>query len=190
MNVTTEQVRKVMRASAVARGITTALLVMTVLAFFWVMYIVLGARASSTIRIGDASFPASALQHLPLKLWVAAFTIAITAFGFSFIYLLRRVFANLAVGEIFCEANVRHIRHLGLLLIAGGVFAWLVPLLNTAFFAMAGAGAALSGGATVVGAFGPFAYGALLILLSWIMAVGLGVRESADELRRDAELVI
>jgi hypothetical protein len=36
----------------------------------------------------------------------------------------------------------------------------------------------------------PFAYGALMILLSWIMAVGLGVREDADELRRDAELVI
>jgi hypothetical protein len=36
----------------------------------------------------------------------------------------------------------------------------------------------------------PFAYGALMILLSWIMAVGLGVREDAEKLRHDAELVI
>jgi hypothetical protein len=37
---------------------------------------------------------------------------------------------------------------------------------------------------------GQIVNGGLYLLLSWIMAVGLGVREDADELQRDAELVI
>ena len=43
---------------------------------------------------------------------------------------------------------------------------------------------------TVFVGLGQIVSGGLYILLSWIMAVGLGVREDAEELRRDAELVI
>jgi hypothetical protein len=86
---------------------------------------------------------------------------------------------------------VRRIRNLGWLAIAIGIFYWLIPLTNAAYFMLAGhADITFRDESTLFVGIGQIVSGGLYILLSWIMAVGLGVREDAEELRRDAELVI
>jgi hypothetical protein len=197
MSVTTNQVQRVVRASVWARRITTFLMAVMVAGLIWATFFVFTASPTSgaKIKIAQYVFTATALQFWAVKLWVMLFNAVVGALGFAFFYLLRSIFTNLSRGEIFCAPNVRHIRGLGLLLIAGGVLQWLMPFANSFYFMLTGYDK-ISSREFVrnytfdFDAFMPFAYGALMILLSWIMAVGLGVREDADELRRDAELVI
>jgi hypothetical protein len=101
------------------------------------------------------------------------------------------VFANLAQGNIFCEANVRHIRNLGWLTIAGGILCWLIPVADAAYFTLThNHGITFQDPSTLLTGLAQILNGALFLLASWIMAVGLGVREDAEALQHDAELVI
>jgi hypothetical protein len=193
MSVTTNQVQKVMKASAYARGITTFLLVTVLAALAVALFTVITGLPNAKIKFSVSAYVFShdSLQSLPVKIYILLFTVIVAGFALGFLYLLRSVFANLARGEIFCAANVRNIRNMGSLMIAGGILAWLTPIANATFFMFAGHdGIEFRDVSIVSGGLAPFAYGGMLILLSWIMAVGLGVREDADELRRDAELVI
>jgi hypothetical protein len=158
----------------------------------WSIYFVLTAPLlGGKITIGHNVFPAAALQPWHVKVWVLAVFVIVAALALTFVSLLRSIFSNLARGEIFCHPNVRHIRGLGLLLIAGGILQWVVPVATAAYLVSMGHDdIAFAGSVYTFDGLGPFAQGALMILLSWIMAVGLGVREDAEELRRDAELVI
>jgi hypothetical protein len=179
MNVTTNQVQRVMRASVWARRVTSGVMALMVAGLAFVVFFVFAAPVaggSGKVTIGNYVFTTVALQSSHVKFWVMLVLAIVAALALTFVYLLRSIFSNLSRGEIFCDPNVRHIRRLGLLLIAGGVLQWLLPVATAVFFRNVG--------------FAPFAYGALMILLSWIMAVGLGVREDAEKLRHDAELVI
>ncbi|MBC8025983.1 MAG: DUF2975 domain-containing protein [Steroidobacteraceae bacterium] len=194
MNVATNQVEKVMRGSAYARGITT-FLILAILPMFAVVTLSLFAgwpKPPFKFSVGAYVFSHESLGSLPVKLWVLGCISLGCVLGVGILYLLRSVFANLARGEIFCAANVRIIRKLGWLLIFGGLFNWLAPLASAAFFMFVGHDGIEFRDVPMkfTAWFSPFAYGGMLILLSWIMAVGLGVREDAEELRRDAELVI
>jgi hypothetical protein len=105
--------------------------------------------------------------------------------------LVRGVFTDLARANIFCEANVRRIRSLGWLTIAGGFGCWLIPFANGAYVMLTGRDDLTFGNEpTFFAGLGQIVNGGLFVLLCWIMAVGLGVREDAEELQRDAELVI
>lgn len=193
MSVTTEQVHKVMRASAWARAISTFVIATMFAALTVAMFSLLAGMPAPNFRFSISAYVFSheSLQSLPVKIYVVAFTLLVAALAIGFVYLLRRVFANLARGDIFCDANVRNIRHMGTLMIVGGLLAWIAPLVNATIFRVVGhEGIEYRDVPIVTSGLAPFAYGGMLILLSWIMAVGLGVREDAEELRRDAELVI
>jgi hypothetical protein len=193
MSVTTNQVQRVMRASVWARRITSCVMALMVAGLAFVLFFVLTAPAGGNgkVTLGQYVFSTDALQSGHVKSWVILVLAIVAALALSFVYLLRSIFSNLSRGEIFCDPNVRHIRRLGMLLIASGIFQWLLPLATGVFFASFGQDDIPSRSpAYTFGGIGPFAYGALMILLSWIMAVGLGVREDAEKLRHDAELVI
>jgi hypothetical protein len=193
MSVTTNQVQKVMRVSRYARGISTFVIVTMLAALAVAMFSLLAGVPTSKFKfsIGTYVFSHESLTSLPLRIYILAFTTIVAAVAIGFVYHLRRVFANLAGGEIFCEANVRNIRQMGNLLIVGGLLGWLAPIANATILAFVGhAGIEYRDMPMISGGLAPFAYGGMLILLSWIMAVGLGVREDAETLRRDAELVI
>jgi hypothetical protein len=192
MSVTADEVQKVIRASVWARRIATSMLALIVAGLAWSIYFLLTAPMhGGKVTIGHHVFPAAALQPWDVKVWMIAVFLLVAALALTFVFLLRSIFSNLARGEIFCHPNVRHIRGLGLLLIAGGILQWIVPIATAAYLVSMGHGdiANASSVYTFEG-IGPFAQGALMILLSWIMAVGLGVREDAEKLRHDAELVI
>jgi hypothetical protein len=196
MDVTTNQVQRVMRASVWARRFTTCSMVLMVAGLIWaVLAVVTAPLLGGTAKIGPYAFTAAEMQSWSVKSWVLLFIAPVAALGLTFVYLLRSIFSNLARGEIFCHPNVRHIRGLGLLIIAGGALKVLAPFLTAIYFMVVGYDkiAHHEVGQNAIFSFDviePFAYGGMLILLSWIMAVGLGVREDAEKLRHDAELVI
>jgi len=196
MDVTTNQVERVMRASVWGRRIATFVIALMVAGLIWAVLVVVAApQLGGRVKIGEYVFTAAALQSWAVKSWVLLFIALVAALGLPFAYLLRSIFANLARGEIFCHPNVRHIRSLGLLIIAGGALQILAPIATTAYFMVVGYGNISQREITQDAVYSfngiePFAYGALMILLSWIMAVGLGVREDAENLRHEAELVI
>jgi hypothetical protein len=193
MSVTTSQVQKVMRASVYARRITTFLMGLMLFGFTGALLSLTTGFPSSTFKFSISSYVFShqSLQTWPAKLYVMTVLLLIFSTLLGFLYLLRSVFVNLARGEIFCAANVKNIRYMGLLIIAGVFFEILTTLANATIFMYLGhEGITYRDRPFFSNALEPFAYGGMLILLSWIMAVGLGVREDAEELRRDAELVI
>lgn len=193
MSVTTQQVQKVMRASVWGRRICTVAIFMMLAALLIAMFVVITGRPYTNFKfsISPYVFSPDSLRSLTVKIWIVAFTSLAATLAIGSIYLLRSVFANLARGEIFCEANVRAIRNIGLLIIGSGLLVWIAPLAHATIFMFAGHDGIGFRDVTIgTDGLAPFAYGGMLILLSWIMAVGLGVREDADELRRDAELVI
>jgi hypothetical protein len=114
-----------------------------------------------------------------------------------FIYLLRRLFDNLAGGEIFTGRNVGHFRNIAYLFCAKGFFQILV-LFTYTMLTINGTieettprpGRQEPEDVVLFGVFSSFIMAGTLWLASWIMKVGLGVRREADELKREAELVV
>lgn len=191
MSVSASQVRKIMRASAWARSIATVAMVW--MAFAWGIGLLGAAGVFPKLQdtIDRHFFPITELDSWPFRIWAMLVVLGYAALWVGSTWLLRSLFSNFARGEIFCEANVRRIRGLGWLLIGGGLFIWLLPLANALIFrALGHYGTAYHPQGAASDGFTAIYYGGIVIFLSWIMAVGLGVREDAEELRRDADLVI
>jgi hypothetical protein len=192
MSVSAEQVRKIMRWSAVARNITSIPIafggVGLVVLFFT---ITVGGFPGQPVAVGPYTFPPGALEPWSARLYIMAMLLVGGGLAMAALLLVRGVFTDLARANIFCEANVRRIRSLGWLTIAGGFGCWLIPFANGAYVMLTGRDDLTFGNEpTFFAGLGQIVNGGLLVLLSWIMAVGLGVREDAEELQRDAELVI
>ena len=195
MSVSANQVQKIIRLSVWARNITACLIALLIVgvgvAAMFILFGIAGGTEKLTVSVGPYTFPAAALKPWSARLYVVVMLLIGGALALTSLFLIRAVFADLARGNIFCDANVRRIRNLGWLTIAVGAFYWLMPLANAAYFMVAGhADITYRDEPTLFTGLGEIINGALLLLLSWIMAVGLGVREDAEELRRDAELVI
>jgi hypothetical protein len=145
------------------------------------------------LSIGPYVFSQAALQSWSARGYVIVMWLIFGALSLISLLLIRAVFADLAQGNIFCAANVRRIRNLGWLTIAGGVGGWLLPFVNATYFMFTGHHNIEfqdQPQPVVMGGLGQIVNGGLYLLASWIMAVGLGVREDAEELQRDAALVI
>ena len=186
--VTAQQVNKVRKFSAFARGVCSLLLAMFAAAlvfFVWVVIKAPGKPGSGTISfsIGDRTILATGIDSPQAKIWVTLAVAVGTAIAFRITYLLRRIFVALARGEIFNTGNVQFIRGIGLCILVTGFFGIVIPPVNAAVF----------GGSftfDLLKVLTPFAIAGIIYLASWIMQVGLGVSEEADELRRDADLVV
>lgn len=192
MSVTISQVKKIMRGGVWGRNVTSCVIGLALVGLVVTcIFIAMGGVAGQTVSLGPYTFPREALQAWPARVYVATTMATFGAMAIASLYLIRGVFADLALGNIFCAANVRRIRNLGWLAIAIGLFNWLLPVTNAAYFMLAGhADVTTRAEPPLFLGLGQIVSGGLYILLSWVMAVGLGVREDAEELRRDAELVI
>ena len=192
MSVSASQVRKIMRASVWARNITSCLVAFALVGVtFMCVLVAMGGAPGQKIVVGSYIFSQAAIEPWSARVYVMLFVAIAGAMAIASLFLIRSVFEDLARGNIFCEANVRRIRNLGWLAIAIGIGAWLLPFTNAAYFMLTGhAGITFASEPPFFSGLGQIVSGGLYLLLSWIMAVGLGVREDAEELRRDAELVI
>ena len=185
--VTVEQIRKIQTFSAIARTCCTVLAVGCLALTAWLAFRLLSGTLGVTDRISIGSYviTGSEMHGVGIKTWFLISIAAATAIVVGMIYLLREVFVNLARGEIFTAANVHRIYLIGVLILCMGVWQFLVPFVATIV---------LSDATHRIRHYSfwltPFAVGALIILVSWIMNVGLGVSEEAAELKRDADLVV
>ena len=112
----------------------------------------------------------------------------------AMVYQLYRLFGSLAARTIYTSENVRRVRHVGLLYLLLAVIGLLIPIAWSAFVAL-GFIEPTSPPKFEVGSWLPqslssFVAAAVILLISWIMDVGLYEKDHADELQRDADLVI
>ena len=192
MSVTTSQLQKIRTSGVWGRNIASCLIAFAIVEMtFMCLLVAKGGVPGQVVSLGPYQFPSSALEPWSGRAYIASMMATFSALAIASLYLIRGVFSDLALGNIFCVANVRRIRSLGWVAIAIGIFYWLLPLTKAAYSLLAGqAHITFRDETTLFVGLGQIVSGGLYILLSWIMAVGLGVREDADELRRDAELVI
>jgi hypothetical protein len=192
MSVSASVVRKIMRGSVWARIVTDCLVGFAVVGvLFNCVLMALGGIRGQKVLLGPYVISSAALQPWSTRVYVMLMMSIIGAIWIGSLYMVRSVFADLARGNIFCEANVRRIRNLGWLTIAGGIFGLLLPAANAAYLMVAGEPHVLfENEPPFADGLGQLVNGGLYLLLSWIMAVGLGVREDAEELQREAELVV
>ena len=185
--VTVEQIRKIQRFSGIAR-ICCALFAAVLLALLCAVGYGLFAGSiedNDRISIGTFVLQGEQMQGGGIRAWLLIALSTASAIGLGMIYLLYGVFTDLQRGEIFNAANVRRIHLIGMLILWIGVWQFVVPYVSTIV---------LSEPTHRIRHYSfwvtPFAVGALIILVSWIMNVGLGVSEEAAELKRDADLVV
>ena len=186
--VTSQQISKVRKFSAIARGVCSVLLAMFAAALVFFVLVVIRApdnlgSGSTFISIGERTIRASSIGSPQAKIWAMLALAAGITIACLVTYLLRRIFVSLARGEIFNTGNVQHLRGIGLCILGAGFLGVIIPPVNAAVF----------GGSFTLDLFKiltPFAVAGIIYLASWIMQVGLGVSEEADELRRDADLVV
>lgn len=191
MSVSASQVQKIVRGSVWARNITSCLIAFALLGLVAMCILIAIGTPGQKISVGPYVFPQAAMEPWSARAYVVLMLASVGAMAIASLFLIRSVFGDLARGNIFCEANVRRIHKLGWLAIAIGLYYWLIPVTNAAYFMMTGhADITVRDEPPFFTGLGQIVSGGLYLLLSWIMAVGLGVRQDADELRRDAELVI
>jgi hypothetical protein len=171
--ISVPQIRRVEKYSAYARSICSVLLTL------WLTGI--GIGLFMIFFRPPANLPKFGMGVLLIQV----------AFASGIVYLLRRVFANMAGGEIFSGRNVQHIRQLGFVFVGLGAARLIIGIsisipLTVAFVEPL----KLHPGPLVQGALAHFGIAGIIFLASWIMQVGLGVSSEAAELRHDAELVV
>ncbi len=197
MNATNElRVRKIRKFGGLARAACTACIAFTVLlAAPWGFYSIFVQRPGVrfALDIGPVSFSGDRIESLSLQIWIVVIVVLNLALFLRMLWHVRAVFDHLARGEIYTAGPVRRLRALGRLLLAGAGLQIIIPALTL-----------LLAGVHVVeipatmhytarlstSLFTGFAAAGVVMLLSWVLDVGLGLREEADELRRDAELVV
>jgi hypothetical protein len=175
----TPNIKTLRKYSGYARGICTLVLAFSVAGLGFVLLEAIPNTANTGSRFWLSLFAASVLLSS------------------SFTWLLRRLFDNLAGGEIFSSRNVALIRNIAFVFVGVGLLKLVGPLsyqllVANGFLEPAGLnpGAVKLQLAFIPGALTSFAVAGILLLASWIMRVGLGVTREADELKRDAELVV
>lgn len=149
----------------------------------------MGVDIGSYVLRGDAlTSPASRLWGLCVLL--AIFTVLLAGLRFMFV-----LFGNLQRGDIFTDGNVRLLRNLAWVAMLSAALQGAVPLISQFLMALdvlhaqpSQPHADHSLGLHL--APGSFITALLLWLASWIMDVGRRTRVEAEQMRRDADLVI
>ena len=193
--VTHAQVLRVRSYSRFARGLCSVLLVLLAISVAFVIYAVLDSPGSSHVKflVGNYTVSANHVDSPSLKAWLMLVLLTGLSIAAAIFWLLRSLFANLAQGEIFSASNALKICRLAEVILAIGVLQVVVPICNDALAANGvfdPGQVSVESGIRLPGLFMPFAVAGLVFLVSWIMRVGLGVSDEADELRRDAEGVV
>lgn len=127
------------------------------------------------------------------KGWGALCGIAIFALALRWLFHIYVLFGNLAAGRIYTSANVRRLRQIGFVMLYQQV---LIVVIGLASWAFLRAGFILESqvtrqewgitGATFLALLSP----GIVLLASWIMEIGRQTQDDADQLRREAWLVV
>lgn len=128
-----------------------------------------------------------------MKLWALPLAATIAGVWLGSIYQFYRLFGNLAAGAIYTAENVRRVRNLGLLGLAGAVLGLLISLAWRTLYGYVFVDPSPSQPAewfSFSETLGSFISAGSLLLISWVMDVGLYEKDHADALQRDADLVI
>lgn len=161
----------------------------------FLLFIVLRSRLPAPQGVDGGAYDVltSPLTPLLLKAWWLIGVALVMGVTLASVLQLYRLFGSLAGGEIHTSGNVRRVRLVGLLWLALAVLNFMLPLSLMAANNLLDVPVTIdfqrllpSLGAVLNG----FAAAALVLLVSWIMDVGLYEKQHAEDLRRDADLVI
>jgi hypothetical protein len=186
-------VRKVQLFSRFARAACGLAMVFMGLGLLWLMLGVLFGFRGIRVSFGPYLIEGADFTTPFLKAWGTLFLGVIFALVFRWLGHLYALFSNLAAGSIYTKENVQRIRQValfmlymqGLIIVLGGI-SWAILKAGLIDESIAIPQSFGITGATFVALLGP----GLVLLASWIMEVGRRTQDEADDLRRDAELVI
>jgi hypothetical protein len=135
----------------------------------------------------------SQLTTISLKAWAFAGVSLMVGLSLAAVHQLYRLFGNLAAAAIYTPENVRCVRYVGLLTLLSAMSGVAIPVATAALVAWGFLDASVpfsSDLAFSAQSLSALISAGLILLASWIMDVGLYEKNHADELRRDADLVI
>src|SRR5262245_11919351 len=177
-------VRKIQKFSVYARGICSVLLVLYALCTGYVLYVLAHEAASDYVGLKIAADRMGIGSATAMGSYLAFLGFGSLCSG-VIVWMLRRVFGNLARGQIFHRANVREIRHVAfaVLLIGMSKIIWVIGkmalatqgLFDREHFAVASS-------SFPPGLLMTLALAGIVYLVSWIVRAGLDVSDEAAEL--------
>lgn len=194
-----EPVRKIQKFSRYARGFCIFFFITLGLVFVLGASTVLFGKgmAGAKINFGPYAITSDHFVTPATKAWGMIVLVAIFAILFTGLFHLHRLFRNFIAGRIYTQDNVKHIWQLGTLSIEMALLQLVMPIISTALLSSgvidpslvtpAPKGTAYLFGSGVLPG---FVTGGIILLASWIMDLGRHTRDEADELRRDAELIV
>jgi hypothetical protein len=187
------QVRRVREFSRHARAFCTVSFVLLALVSLWLLGNILVAGRGGQVGFGAYTMQTDQLTTFTLKAWAIVFAGVIFGLLFKGLYHLRALFGNFVDGEIYTKETVRQIRNIGWIALAMPLAVGVMSLISL-WLLKAGVVDAASVSVRSIGltpaSLGAFITPALILLASWIMDVGRQTQEEAEQLRRDAELVV
>jgi NADH:ubiquinone oxidoreductase subunit 5 (subunit L)/multisubunit Na+/H+ antiporter MnhA subunit len=188
------QVRKVRRFSRYARAFCTLTFVFLGLAVLLLLVSVfIGGHNGVKVGFGAYDMRTDQLTTFGMKAWAIVVVAVIFGLLFKGLYHLRALFGKFIDGEIFTKETVRQIRNIGWVMLAMPLAVCLMSLISWGLLKAGFVDAASVSPRTMgltPGALGSFIPPALILLASWVMDVGRQTQEEAEQLRRDAELVV
>jgi hypothetical protein len=186
-------IRRVRLFSRFGRRICGLAMVVIGLATLWMLVAIICGFRDVTVNFGPYSVEAANLATPFLKTWGILFVGAVFTLMFLWVIHLRALFGDLAGGSIYTARNVRRIRQIGLLMLS---MPPLVGALGLVSVVVLKAGVINEASVTrhtwgiTLGALCAFLAPGVILLASWIMEIGRKTQDEADEMRRDAELVV
>ena len=154
-----------------------------------------GSGSGMGIDVGSYVLRGEALATPAARLWAVCVVLAMFGLLFTGLRFMFVLFGNLERGEIFTETNVKLLRNLAWVALTGAALQGAIPLTsrllqvwNVVNVAQPRTLGDHSLGLHLVP--GSIITALLLWLASWIMDIGRRTRVEAEQLRRDADLVI
>jgi len=191
------KIRKVRTFGRAARTLSAALFAFGLVGTVGVLLsIVFGPVFGSGSGLGLPGFENVTTAQLTtpaLKAWAFVGVSLMTGFSLAAVHQLYRLFGNLAAAAIYTPENVRRVRYVGLLTLLSAVAGIVIPVGTAALVASGFLDASVPFSSEFVftaQSLSTLISAGLILLASWIMDVGLYEKDHADELRRDADLVI
>jgi len=177
MNADTQtQLKRIIMVSRAVRALCKMLFGLTLTVFLVMVVLIIIGTESGVVRLGGAEIPVNQLttgsKSLTIGFLALVFTVVIKG-----LYHLHRLFANYSRGNIFTIGSVAQIRQLGITFLLGaGLQIFSVPLAVCLNVLSKPNKAAVS----LTLPFEAVITAGLLMLISWVMDAGRGLREENE----------